>query len=355
MKAEILKILKKHSLLINENDPGTPKNSINPCGEAFGSDKNKLAFCRSVIFNLKADKRVKSVFTDEMKKYLSKIEPGSSKFWINILKISESSEIYKRGFIEIEKTNELLKSNCPDVMRRFKQNFDTYLSRESGLYMQEKEEYSLFNRLPESYVAAGVLITKYLDISGFFNNLKENSEIIDEFSDTPNINQMNVWDIIAKDWINYLFNTKNPLRNIWQVGKLPKLQFISMNNLFNRLFKEQDYEYTIKLSEELVTAVRKALISIKSQGDFVEELFKKEMISKNLKFIDTGENFGFVDRFLGIDFIYYSPKYNIWIPVQVKTAMPKGKNRIDSLGCRMVRKAALDKEGNLKTEIIVTE
>lgn len=355
MKNIILKLLKKHPCLISENGQLSPKGTINPCGEAFGSDKNKVSFCRSIIYNLKGDRRVQSVFTDELKKYLSKIEPGSSKFWIKILKISEDSEIYKKGFIEIEKTNQLLKTNCPHVMRRFKENFDTYLSRESGLYMQEKEEYSLFNRLPESYVAAGVLITKYLDISGFFNNLKETPALVDEFNDTQNINQMNVWDVIAKDWMNYLFNTKSPLRNIWQPGKLPKLQFISMNNLFNRLFKEQDYEYTIKLSEELVTAVRKALVSIKSQGDAVEELFKQEMTNKNLDFIDTGENFGFVDRFLGIDFIYYSPKYKIWIPVQVKTSMPKGKNRIDSLGCRMVRKAALDKEGNLKTEIIVTE
>lgn len=355
MRKFILDILKNHAGVINEQDDYKAKSTIDPCGEVFGSDRVKLSFCRSIIFNLKSDKKIRDIFTEELKKYLLKIEPGNAKFWLNVVRVSEDSDIYKKGFKEVEKTNELLKSNCPYVLQRFKQNFDTYLSRESGLYLQEKEEYSLFNRLAESYVGAGVTLTKYLDISGFFNNLKPIPDILEEFKDAPGINDRNLWDFVAKDWLNYLYNTKNPVRNIWVQGKLPKLQYISLNNLFNRLFKEQDYEYTIQLSEELISAVKKALHSIKSQGDAVEKIFEKEMMSKKLKYIDTGENFGFVDRFLGIDFIYYSPKYDIWVPVQVKTVMPKGKNRIDGLGCRMIRKAALDKDGSLKTEIIVTD
>jgi hypothetical protein len=75
------------------------------------------------------------------------------------------------------------------------------------------------------------------------------------------------------------------------------------------------------------------LTDVRKRGFESEKQFEKSYLDDGKKeFKRYAKDYGFVDRFLGIDFIYKGK--NFWIPVQVKSSPQEATYLISSLGCK---------------------
>jgi hypothetical protein len=267
-------------------------------------------------------KRGKKVFVD--------FEKGVEKFYLSsagneiiskkILHINQNSEIYKIGREELLDASKKLSSNCT--------NFNTVVAKKLNefknkikLYFVENEKYSLDNRLPTNYSALAVLFTKFFEKKGAFDGVT---------LDNQNSNNIN-WDDVSKNWITHLFHSskkfddirpENEKRNILtslDFQELARIYFINNDKVFN--------------SQEIRTAVNDVLVGVRGKGFESEDLFENLYLTDKKEYIRYAKDYGFVDMFTGIDFIYKGTN-ELWIPVQVKTRATEPTYLISTLGCK---------------------
>ena len=258
------------------------------------------------------------------KKVFKDFEKGLEKFYDSVkddpemtkrmIRIDSSSPIYKAGKKEFVEVIKKLKPNCSkieDAVTKKLQDFEDRVV----LYFLDNEKYSNDNRLPTNYSALAVLFTKFFSKKGAFDSVT--SLDLD-------------WNKIAKEWITHSFHPYHPFVDIrpkreWK-NKLGSLSFQELA----RIYFTND---TVFNSEEIRNSVRKVLEGVRGQGFKSEDDFELMKLKGQETYHRYARDYGFVDMFLGIDFIYKGND-GLWIPVQVKSTITEPTYKISTLGCK---------------------
>lgn len=261
-------------------------------------------------------KRGKKIFAD--------FEKGMIDFYTNnesdeiitkkILKIDETHPIFLEGLKEMNEANRLLKSNCPNFMKVAEKKLKDFKEK-IKLYFIENELYSLDNRLPTNYSAIAVLFTMFFSKKGAFD------EVVLEDQD---------WDKIAKNWISHSFDGSIPFDDIRpEEEKKNKLTSLDFQELARIYFKND----TVYNSNEIRKSVKKVLEGVRGKGFESEDSFENMYLKDKKNYIRYAKDYGFVDMFGGVDFVYEG-KNGMYIPVQVKTTATEPTYLISQLGCK---------------------
>ncbi len=282
------------------------------CNSAENYIKNELEDVPSV----KGKKRSKKVFMDfekAIQKFFEKVgdDPELTK---KMIRIDNSSQIYKDGKAEMDLAVKLLKNNCSKI-EEIKNKKLKMFEDKVVVYFLENEAYSLDNRLPTNYSALAVLFTKFLLNKGAFDGV---------------INKGHDWDYIAKNWITHIFHPSHDFEDIRpedeQKNKLTSLTFDELS----RIYFTNDRVYN---SEDIRKSVKRVLEGVRGKGFESEDGFEKEKLAGKREYVRFAKDYGFVDMYLGIDFIYKGNS-GMFIPVQVKTTATEPTYLISTLGCK---------------------
>jgi hypothetical protein len=258
------------------------------------------------------------------KKVFMDFENGMEKFYLSnasddiiskkIVHVNETSPVFIEGKKEIENASELLSPNCSNFNKVVNNKLNDFRNRVK-LYFIENEKYSLDNRLPTNYSALAVLFTKFFEKKGAFDGVK---------LDNQN------WSSVSKNWITHLFDSTKEFDDIRpSEEKSHNLSSLDFQELA-RVYFTNDKVFN---SEDIRNAVKNVLVGVRGKGFESEDLFEDKYLKDKKEYVRFAKDFGFVDMFSGIDFIYKA-KNGYWIPVQVKTTVTEPTYLISTLGCK---------------------
>jgi len=322
MKSLIKKVLNGY---LNESQIITEMARLDWCSD-FKKIEPQYSFCRA------AENYIKNELDDsplvrgrkKSKKVFKEFEEGLRKFYDTvkddvevsqrIMRIDTSSPIYQEGKEELDTAIELLSPNCSNIRKVADRKLQDFEDRVK-LYFLDNEKYSNDNRLPTNYSALAVLFTKFFANKGAFDGV--NSLKLD-------------WEVIAKNWITHSFHPNEKFNDIRpESEKEYSLTDLSFGELA-RVYFTNDRVFN---SEDIRSSVKKVLDGVRGKGFESEDQFEKFYLDNKKDFIRFARDYGFVDMFTGVDFIYKG-KNGMWIPVQVKTTATEPTYLISTLGCR---------------------
>jgi len=232
-----------------------------------------------------------------------------------LIKIGTESEIFLNGKKEIDDAAKLLKTNCKNFQDVTNKKLKEFENQTIIYFLDEEGGYSFENRLPTNYSALAVLFTEFFSKKGALDNVKvENQD----------------WDKVAKNWVNHSFhpNTKfMDLRN--EEDKSEPLSSLDFQELAEIYFKEK----ILYNPSEMKNAVMEVLKGVRGQGFKTEDTFEEIFLKDKREYYRYAKDYGFVDMFAGVDFIYKANN-DLWIPVQVKTYATEPTYLISKLGCK---------------------
>jgi hypothetical protein len=329
MKDLIKKILSEH---VKTNKVLTEMANYLDWCKSFPKYKPEYSFCVS------AEEYIKNELEDSPsekgkrkgKKVFVDFEKGVEEFYLSnagneilskkIIHINQNSEIYKNGKEELIDASKKLSNNCSNFDKVVEKKLNEFKNKVK-LYFLENEKYSLDNRLPTNYSALAVLFTKFFEKKGAFDGVKLDKEKVNQYN----------WDQISKNWITHLFNTQKKFEDIRPDDeKVHTLSSLGFQELARIYFKDNDKVFN---SEEIRTAVNDVLVGVRGKGFESEDLFENLYLDGKRTYIRYAKDYGFVDMFTGIDFIYEGAN-GMWIPVQVKTRATEPTYLISTLGCK---------------------
>lgn len=293
------------------------------CEKHFSSPE--LEFCTASESYIKSE--IENVDGYKKKVIFNKFNEGLSKFYknlkseilhIKIEELTDFSEIVSDGKNEMGRVIEYLKNNCLNIEKVANKQLKK-LKDETKLYFTgEKGEYNITNRLNTNYTAIAVLFTKFFSKKGAFDGVNP-------------YNDFN-WVEISRNWINHSFDPSIKFEDIRpeeeQNNKSAELSSLEFQEML-KIYFTNSISFN---SSDIRGAVEEVLKDIRERGFDSENKFEKLLTKGGRKFIRYAKDFGFVDMYLGIDFIYKGN--NFWIPVQVKSSKKEVNYLIDSLGCR---------------------
>jgi hypothetical protein len=296
------------------------------CKKAFSPISPEFHFCNAAENFIKNEIETvgrfkKKVIFDKFRKGVANFfnsEEGDDELEIKIENITENHPIMQEGIDEVNLINELISSNCPKVMTVFNRQIAN-LKDKIQVYFTENDKYSVTNRLDTNYSAIAVLFTKFFQNKGALDSVEGGVDILN-------------WDLIANNWITHSFNPSTnfiDIRN--ESDRLDKSQQLSSLD-FNELCRIYFKNVRVFNSNDIRDSVNNVLKDVRERGFSSENAFEKNYLSNKREFIRLAKDYGFADRYLGIDFIYKGK--NFWIPVQVKSSPQEATYLISSLGCK---------------------
>lgn len=304
MKDDIRLILKKY---ITEQKKSWIEEH---CDNSFTHEKDRY-FCYAATNTFKSDNDLQKNFKKKLREFVLKNQEKIGKISFEILK--KDSEIAKNGFEEFKWVNDNGQSLCPNIREKMIDVYNKLLGEQFDLYLDDNGKYHIVNRLDTNYSALGVMFTEYfrnkdipksLDLRGFKSkkSLEKPVEYLIKSILYPVSHHPNNYESTL-------------LRNI-KVGKDP------LDVIFNDLLTDRAPHISEKVIQTL-TKVREA--GFETERKFMELLDSHGIEKKNF-----GKDYGFVDRFLGIDL--FVKLQGEWYPVQVKSS-EREKTLVDTLGC----------------------
>jgi len=296
------------------------------CKKAFSSIGPELPFCEAAENYIKNEVETSGKF--KKKVIFEKFRNGVANFsndeqnlddlQIKIEEVSENHPIMKEGIEEIKVINGLIEPNCPNVSKVFERQLSTFKNKVQ-LYFSENEKYSITNRLDTNYSAIAVLFTKFFQHKGAFDSTKEK------------LNNIN-WGEISKNWIDHSFNPSIEFKDIRSDEDMKDNKKILSTLNFVELCRIYFNNVILFNSKDIRDSVNKVLVDVRRRGFESENEFEKKYLDEKKEFMRLAKDYGFADRFLGIDFIYKGKDF--WIPVQVKSSPTEATFLISSLGCK---------------------
>lgn len=301
MKDLIKKVLRESTKKINE----APGVKYSPCETEFGEKSIQREFCRSVASKLPKNYRGK--FKQAFFEY---IEQNKENLIFQVEELTQESENFKERYNEVIDVTRKLNGNCDGeiIKSAIDQIFDKSIKKGILFYIQNDGKYSLFNKFDTSYAPQAVLITRWI------NNQTSPSIFTNEQNKLNATQRKEIGENLATEVLNNESFWKNQLFGIFDV-------LFNKKHLINNT------------STELLKLVDGVLTQNQAYGAELEEEFIKQMTEYGYKIQKTSEQYGFVDMFLGIDFIFWSEKLKSWIPAQIKHNI-SGTSQLDKLGCR---------------------
>jgi energy-converting hydrogenase A subunit M len=281
------------------------------CNNSF-SEKSERMFCYAATKVLKDNYGLQQDLHKSLKKFVE-----INKDTINQIRmetLSKESKIAIDGLEELRWVNENGKELCPNIKSNIVEIYNNLMNGVYVFYADPKTgEYHAINRLDTNYSALAVMITEYFRDLGAINTLQNRNirfekewekvaEYLVKFVNYPNIYHPSNSDI---DAIRKIEVDQKPLKYIFE-----KL----LNNLDSKISKK---------TNQILANVREA-------GFVTERKFIKQLEKYGITYQNFGKDYGFVDRFLGIDLFI---KLNDgWYPTQVKSS-EREKTLISGLGC----------------------
>ena len=296
------------------------------CERHFNSLSPELPFCNAAEDYIKNE--IEQIGKKKTKVIFDKFRGGIAKFYENIQdeileikieELTELSEIISEGKKELKEAENLLRGNCSKVDSVAQKQLDS-LKTKTQLYFTGKEgEYNVTNRLDTNYSAIAILFTKFFSKKGAFDGVKY-GENID-------------WTRVAKNWIEHSFNPSLKFMDIRPDDEKNDSSAALSSLEFQELAKIYFSNSIAFGSNEIRGAVEEVLKDVRQRGFESEKDFERKYLSGGKReYINYAKDYGFVDRYLGIDFIYKGRDY--WIPVQVKSSPKEATYLISTLGCK---------------------
>lgn len=313
MKDLIKKVLLESVKRINEAE----EVKYSPCESAFGEASVQKEFCRAVASKLPKSHRGKF-----KKVFFEFIERNKENLIFKVENLTQSSQIFQERYKEVTDIAEKLNNNCSGekIKSLVEDILDNSINKGVLYYLQTDGQYSLFNKFDTSYAPQAVLITKWAnntvqpslfsEYQGKMTN-DQRKKLGDELSDQV-LNNSSFWETTLPELLGGLFNQ-------------PSL----MNNS----------------GSELLKLIDDVLKQNQAYGANLENEFISQLQGYGYEIIKTSEQYGFVDMFLGIDFIFWSEKLNTWVPAQIKHNL-MGSTQLDKLGCKFYLKGTKAKFTN---------
>lgn len=241
-----------------------------------------------------------------------------------LIRIGTDSQIFIDGKNEVIEATKLLKTNCKNFkdvtdkkLKEFEDNTIIYFLDENG-------GYSFENRLPTNYSALAVLFTEFFLKKGAFDGVKSEGH---------------KWPEVAKNWITHSFHPHNKFNDLRpEEDKKEPLSSLDFQELAEIYFKDK----ILYNPTEMKRAVMDVLKGVRGQGFKTEDSFEKMYLEGKREYYRFAKDYGFVDMFGGVDFIYKANN-DLWIPVQVKTYATEPTYLISKLGCKVY--VIADKKG----------
>lgn len=294
------------------------------CDSRFGKLTPERHFCNSAEKYVKNEiekvgRASKNIIFDKFRKGISNFYTENQlQLEIKIEELTELSEIVKNGKKEVEDAKKKLSGNCVKLDEIFNKSLKN-LKESTQLYFTGKEgEYSLINRLDTNYSAIAVLFTEFFSNKGAFDGV----------SFDANIN----WDMIVKNWIDHSFNPSIKFEDIRPDDERENISTSLSSLEFKELARIYFTNDSVFGSTSLRDAVNQVLSDVRSRGFATEEEFESKYLKNKRQYVNYAKDYGFVDRYFGIDFIYQGK--DTWIPVQVKSSPRQATYLIDKLGCK---------------------
>jgi hypothetical protein len=296
------------------------------CKKAFSSISAEFHFCNAAEDYIKNEIETvgrfkKKVIFDKFRKGVSNFfdsEQGNNELEIKIENITEEHPIMKEGIEEVKAIDSLISDNCSKVMTVFERQVAN-LKDKVQLYFTENDKYSITNRLDTNYSAIAVLFTKFFQNKGALDSVEGGVDTLN-------------WDLIANNWINHAFNPSIKFIDIRnESDKLDRTQVLSDLG-FNELCRIYFKNVVVFNSNDIRASVNHVLKDVRERGFSSENAFEKNYLQNKRDFMRLAKDYGFADRYLGIDFIYKGKDY--WVPVQVKSSPQEATYLISSLGCK---------------------
>jgi hypothetical protein len=296
------------------------------CGKHFSSISPELPFCNAAENYIKTE--IEQIGKRKSKVIFDKFRKGLASFYEKIeddvleIKIEELTNIHNvviEGKKELQDAENMLRGNCTNINYVAKRQVNLLKDKAQLYFTGKNGEYSLTNRLDTNYSAIAILFTKFFSKKGAFDGVGYDSN--------------NDWVKITKNWIEHSFNPSINFIDIRpehekndKSAELSSLEFQELAKIY--------FSNSITFgSSEIRSMVDDVLTDVRKRGFESEKQFEKSYLDDGKKeFKRYAKDYGFVDRFLGIDFIYKGK--NFWIPVQVKSSPQEATYLISSLGCK---------------------
>lgn len=280
------------------------------CDDSFDSKENRY-FCYAATKIFKNNYSLQEAVKEKLKKFVEQNEEGISS--INIQTLQKTSPIATKGFEEFKWVTDHGQELCPNIRVNMVKVYNELLGGKHVLFVDSDGNYHVINRLDTNYSALGVMFTEYFankDIPYILNMRGVRGKLSWE---KP------VFHLIKGILYPYSHHPDTYETNI--LGGLD-LDDDALRTMFIDLIREQQ--------PSLEPKTIKVLNRVRESGFDTEKKFMKLLDNNGIEYKNFGKDYGFVDRFLGIDL--FVKVGNSWVPAQVKTTKQE-KTLIDTLGC----------------------
>jgi hypothetical protein len=305
MKDSIRSVIKKY---ITEEKVNWIKEH---CNNSF-SEKSERMFCYTATKVIKGDYSLQQ----DLNKYLKKFIEIYRDTIINLKMetLTQESQTAVDGLEELRWVHTHGKNLCPNIKSNI---IEIYNNLMKGVYVfyadPTTKEYHPINRLDTNYSALAVMITEYYRDLGVIEDLQTKGVRYEKEWEKP------VEYLVKFVIYPYIYNPKNS-----DIDVLKKLNIDQkpLDYIYEKLLNNLDSNISEK-TYQVLSNVREA--GFKTERKFIRQLEKYGITYKNF-----GKDYGFVDRFLGIDLFV---KLNDgWYPTQVKSSK-REETLITKLGC----------------------
>lgn len=285
------------------------------CNNSF-SEKSERMFCYAATKAIKEDYSLQQDLNKRLKEFIENNSDTINNLKMNTL--TQESQTAVEGLEELRWVNTHGKNLCQNIKSNILEIYDNLMG---GVYVfyagPTGEEYHPINRLDTNYSALAVMITEYYRDLGVIKDLQTNKGVRYE----------NGWVKPAEELVKSVIYSNNS--NIDVLGKKP-LDYIYEELLNN-------------LGSEISTKTYQVLSKVRESGFETERKFIEQLDKYGITYKNFGKDYGFVDRFLGID-LFVKINDN-WYPTQVKSS-EREQILITKLGCEGALVAYPDNSGN---------
>jgi hypothetical protein len=307
IKKALSEIVKEKTILIERYKSPLQTN----CEEAF-DNSNAVIFCLAATDVFKQNKnKEQEVVRNKLKDYFIDNEENISNINLQILK--KDSKLSVEGFKEFKWVSDNGQKICQTIRKKMEETYNELLEGKYVLFTDKNGDYHLLNRLDTNYSALAIMFTNFLEKENVINNLADR------------VTYKNQWPGIANHLINYYLFPKFYGLESFGKGILKSLDIekYSLNDIFeNEILRE---------TPEIKNKTIEALTKVREMGFATEREFLKLLDEYGIEYKNFAKDYGFVDRFLGIDL--FVKVHDFWMPAQIKTSKQE-KTLIDNLGCR---------------------
>jgi hypothetical protein len=295
------------------------------CNDSF-SEKSEREFCYAATKTIKTNYRLQ----EDLKKFLKEFIKINRDTIYNLKMetLTQESKTAKDGLEELRWVNTHGKNLCPNIKSNILEIYDNL---NKGVYVFYADpttgNYHPINRLDTNYSALAVMITEYYIDLGVIKDLQN-----------KRVRYKKDWERVAEYLTQFVIYPSMFHPNDSNIDVLKKINIIDqepLNYIYEKLLNNLDSKIS-KKTYQVLSKVRDA--GFETERKFIGQLEKYGITYNNF-----GKDYGFVDRFLGVDLFI---KLNDgWYPTQVKSS-EREQTLITKLGCEGTLVVYPDNSGN---------